>query len=90
MAPLLENNIRHWDICTTLPSTLTDLQAFSTPTRIVCGGQSNPAAQAIAKHLNELLPNSQKYWIDGASHFMLNTHFDDCFAALQDSFGERS
>jgi pimeloyl-ACP methyl ester carboxylesterase len=90
MAPLLENNIRHWDICTVTPYTLTDLKGFLTPTRIVCGGQSNPAAQAIAKHLNELLPNSQKTCIDGASHSMLNTHFDECFAALQDSFGERS
>ena len=90
MAPLLENNIRHWDICTVTPYTLTDLKGFLTPTRIVYGGQSNPAAQAIANHLNEHLPNSQKYSIDGASHSMLNTHFDDCFAALQVSFGERS
>ncbi|NRA62738.1 MAG: alpha/beta fold hydrolase, partial [Psychrobium sp.] len=56
MAPLTNNIIRHWDVCTTWISRLHDLQQCMIPTRLVCGNQSNPGANAICEHLNELLP----------------------------------
>jgi pimeloyl-ACP methyl ester carboxylesterase len=83
MVPLLGNNVRHWDLCTKLAYEAGDLQQLLTPTQIVYGSESNQIAKAIATHLQDLIPNSEKYQINGSSHFMVNSHTDECLAILQ-------
>jgi pimeloyl-ACP methyl ester carboxylesterase len=84
MVPLVDNNIRHWDIGVGIDSQLSDLQACTIPTRLICGTESNPVARAICDHLGKLLPVSKNYTIEGASHFMVTTHISECLDALGD------
>ncbi|XOV77886.1 MAG: alpha/beta fold hydrolase [Aestuariibacter sp.] len=86
MEPLVANNIRHWDISAALDCKAVDLQNLAIPTRLVCGTRSNPVAHAICEQLNKQIPHSKKYIIEGASHFLVTSHADDCLKAL----GEQS
>lgn len=86
MKPLLANNIRHWDLCTEIDSSLSDLKNCSVPTRLVYGDQSNPVARSICHYLEEHIPNSKKYKIEGASHFLVTSHSEECLQALEDQF----
>jgi pimeloyl-ACP methyl ester carboxylesterase len=85
MDALVINNIRHWDVCSTINHRLTELQNCVIPTRVVCGNQSNPVAHAISEHLNREIPNSKKYVIEGASHFLVTSHVNECLSVLEDS-----
>ena len=84
MDTLTRNNIRHWDICTSIRSNKSDLQGCSIPTRLVCGTESNPVAHAITDHLNKEILNSKKYTIEGASHFLVTSHASECLSVLKD------
>ena len=84
MAPLVKNNIRHWDIDAATGSDLSDLHGCAVPTRLVCGGQSNAVAGAICDHLRKHMPNSKQYVIEGASHFLVTTHAKQCLQAISD------
>ncbi len=84
MASLLENNLRHWDICTSVNNVHSDLRQLSVPTRIVCGSHSNEVAHAIVAHLDRELPNSKKFEVEGASHSLVTSHADECLAILND------
>lgn len=82
MSPLVDNNIRHWDICTATENKLSDLQALMVPTRLVCGSESNAVAHAIVDYLASEIPMTQKHLIKGASHFLVTSHVDDCLSVL--------
>ena len=82
MTSLVKNNIRHWNIISTTTNTHNDLNGCNVPTRLVYGDESNPVSGAICTHLNKHLPNSNKYIIEGASHFLVTSHADDCLNIL--------
>lgn len=82
MAPLVKNNLRHWDIGDALTHTLKDLHKMEIQTQIICGSESNPVAHAIAKHLHANLSNSHVHTINGANHFLVTTHPNECLKAL--------
>lgn len=82
MAPLVKNNLRHWDCDLAITYTLPDIYRCSVPTNLVCGNHSNPVANAICTHLNEHLPNSTKTTIEGASHFLVTSHVKECLKAM--------
>ncbi len=84
MEGLVDNNIRHWDLCVNSDYTLADLKKFPIPTRVVCGSESNPATRAIATVLTDNIACAHKTVIEGASHFLVNSHVDECLSALQD------
>jgi len=84
MEPLVANNVRHWNICTVDDSKVSDLKNLLVPTRLVCGTKSNPVAHAISDHLNNNIPTSKKYTVEGASHFLVTSHINECLAALSD------
>lgn len=85
MEQLVTNNIRHWDVCAAINSNPGDLQRCLVPARIVCGSGSHPIARAIAKQLHRQMVASKKYTIEGASHFLVTTHVDECVRVVQDS-----
>ncbi len=84
MESLVANNIRHWDSEAVMDCKAVDLQKLSVPTRLICGTQSNPVAHAICDHLHNQIPHSKKYIIDGASHFLVTSHVDECLETLCD------
>ncbi len=83
MAPMVRNNLRHWDVCTHSPYAAADLAGLDVPTRLVCGTRSNQVAHAIVAHLHSLLPHSRCWEIEGASHGLVTSHPDECLAILQ-------
>lgn len=83
MSTMVDNNLRHWDICTRAEHTAAELARLSVPTRLVCGTRSNPVAHAIVDHLHRLLPHSRRWEIEGASHGLVTSHADACLAVLQ-------
>jgi pimeloyl-ACP methyl ester carboxylesterase len=84
MEPLVKNNIRHWNIDSSICSDLSDLKKCTVPTRLVCGSHSNSVAHAICNHLSQQIPNSKKYVLEGASHFLVTSHTTECLQALND------
>lgn len=83
MVPFTANNIRHWDLCQSTVRPMSDYQSLAVPTTVVCGGNSNPIAQTIAKQLHAHIPNSSLISIETASHFMVTTHAEDCVTVMQ-------
>ena len=83
---LTENNLRHWlaGYNDTIGSDLNLLQQCTTPIRVVCGTQSSSVAKAICDCLIQGLPNSKKYTIEGASHFLVTSHPNECLSMLAD------
>jgi pimeloyl-ACP methyl ester carboxylesterase len=84
MGTLVENNIRYWDSEAVMDCKLDDLQKLSVPTRLICGTKSNSVAHAICDHLNNQIPHSKKYLIEGAIHFLVSSHAHECLAVLCD------
>ncbi|RRJ83385.1 alpha/beta fold hydrolase [Aestuariirhabdus litorea] len=84
MVPLLDNNLRHWQICTRLDYDRAALSRCTLPTRLVCGSDSNPVAHAIIDHLARELPCSQRYQITGANHALVTSHPEQCLAILSE------
>ncbi len=88
MIPLMENNLRHWDLSASLHYSAADLSGISVPTQLVYGDSSHPAAAAICLHLADALPNTDVAVISGANHFLVTSHADECIeliAEKQDS-----
>jgi|GEM_PF-6741567 len=83
---LTENNLRHWHAGDNdaIGSDLTQLQQCTIPTRLVCGTQSSSEIKAICDCLVQGLPNSKKYTIEGASHFLVTSHPNECLSVLTD------
>lgn len=82
MELMVSNNVRHWDVCTRISTDANALRQCTIPAHLVYGTRSNPVAHAIADHLCALLPVSRKTQIEGASHFLVTSHGDECLAAL--------
>jgi pimeloyl-ACP methyl ester carboxylesterase len=82
MAPLVPNNIRHWDLDAKSTATLEDLNRCAVSMRVVCGSESNPVAKAICEHITQQVPNCTARMVDGASHFLVTTHPRECLAAM--------
>ncbi len=85
MVPFTANNIRHWDLCQSTIRPMDDYHCLAVLTTVICGGNSNPIAQIIAKQLHAHIPNSCFTSIADASHFMVTTHAEACLAAMQGS-----
>ena len=84
MEPLTSNNIRHWELCSSMDYDLSHLEKCTVPTRLVYGDHSNPVARSICEHLKEHIPNSKTYEIKGASHFLVTSHAEECTHVLSD------
>lgn len=78
MRNLVRNNLRHWALCSEPQYSLENLKDFTAPTMLVNGSQSNVMAHRICECLAGFLISNEQYEIDGASHFMVNTHVARC------------
>ena len=74
MAPMAENNLRHWKLCKKSNFDAKLFQEIKIPVSIVHGTRSNSVAKDIAKTLHENIAESNLFSIEGASHFMITSH----------------
>ncbi|VUD47554.1 Fluoroacetate dehalogenase [Thalassocella blandensis] len=88
MRHLVQNNLRHWALCREPQYSLTQLQHFSAPTMLVNGTQSNRMAHQICHHLQHYMPNATLREIEGASHFMVNTHVQSSVEILLENLAK--
>ena len=82
MTPLVENNLRHWDVGAILNYSMSELSEVTVPTQLVYGNCSNPAAAAICLHLADALPNTDVAVVNGAHHFLVTSHASECIELL--------
>ena len=82
MIPLLENNLRHWDVGATLNHSMSELSEVTVPTQLVYGDCSNPAAAAICLHLADALPDTDVAVVNGANHFLVTSHANECIELI--------
>lgn len=80
MSALERDNLRHWEIGKTLESSdrESDYRALRVPTRLVHGERSNPLAHRIIETLEARIAGSEVSEIEGASHFLVTTHAEQC------------
>lgn len=87
MRPLVQNNMRHWELCLQPLYTLEQLKHYEPRVSIVCGSRSNAVAKKIAHHLDANFANSAVHIVEQASHFMVSTHPNDCIRLIQENVG---
>ncbi len=61
-----------------------DLPKMKTPTCIIWGKQDNVTPPEVAVEFNELLPNSDLFWIDKCGHAAMMEHPDAFNTILHD------
>lgn len=83
METMVRNNLRHWNVCERVAYTRKDLENCDIPTRLVYGSKSSIVAHELVKQLDSLMPVTKSYLIDGASHFLVTSHLDECLSVLQ-------
>lgn len=86
MLPLVKNNMRHWVICFNNGKKPAEYNALNIPVTFIHGTRSNSVAKTICTSLNENLPNSNIQVIENASHFMINSHPEECVKILRKSY----
>lgn len=82
MRGLTAHNFRHWQLSKNISSTAHDLQHCTIPTHVVYGTCSSPVTRAVCEHLASLMPHCYAFSIQGASHFLVTTHIDQCLAMI--------
>lgn len=82
MRDLTAHNFRHWQLSKNISTTAQDLQRCTIPTQVIYGTCSSPVTHAVCEHLVALMPNCCEYAVQGASHFLVTTHADQCLAII--------
>jgi pimeloyl-ACP methyl ester carboxylesterase len=80
-------NLRHWGGTFAFRPRLEDLRGLQVPTAIVYGSSSHRIPKLLAQRLAEVLPNSRAIALDGASHFMIQTHASESAHFIGDGIG---
>ena len=66
-----------------------DLPKMKTPTCIIWGKNDNVTPPEVATEFNELLPDSDLFWIDKCGHAAMMEHPDEFNTILNDWFNQR-
>lgn len=82
LGALVPHNLRHWQLCTSMPWQPEHVRQLNMPVTLVYGSQSDPATHAIARHVADLAPDSRLIEIPGASHMLVTSHPQECVAAM--------
>ncbi len=67
---------------------MADYGRLTMPALIVRGGLANEAMVEISEGLAASLPDVRSAVVDGASHFLITSHADDCARLLADFLAE--
>jgi pimeloyl-ACP methyl ester carboxylesterase len=66
-----------------------ELPKMTTPTAIIWGAQDNVTPPNVAEEFNELLPDSNLYWIDKCGHAPMMEHPNRFNEILEEWFSLR-
>lgn len=81
-------NVLDWRTAFAFEATPADYARLSLPALVVRGGLANDAMVAITEGLTESLPDARSAVVDGASHFLITSHAEDCAGLLADFLAE--
>lgn len=84
MILMTKNNMRHWENCRNNGMEKEEYNNLNIPVTLVHGSRSNSVAKAICTSLHRNLPNSNIHIINGASHFMITSHPEQCAKIIID------
>ena len=82
----VSTNLRDWRAALTFTHAFADFAAFDLPVTLVHGDVTCTPIKDVNRALLEAFPNAQKRTIQGAGHFLISTHPDQCAAALDAHF----
>ncbi len=77
-------NVLDWRTAFSFEAALDDYAGLKIPALVVRGGLANEAMVKITDGLAASLPDVRTSVVDGASHFLITTHADDCAQLLAD------
>lgn len=75
-------NVLDWRTVPSFQPTPAEWSTVQVPTLLVRGSQANPAMVQITGALKALLPNARDAVVEGAGHFLINTHPNECAELL--------
>lgn len=82
------SNVLDWRTAYTAKATAADYARLPMPVLLVRGSLANDAMLSITNGLSTSLPNARTAVVDGASHFLISTHAEDCARLLGDFLAE--
>jgi pimeloyl-ACP methyl ester carboxylesterase len=77
-------NVLDWRTAFAFEATMADYARLAIPALIVRGGLANEAMVAITEGLAASLPDVRMSVVEGASHFLITSHAEDCARLLGD------
>jgi pimeloyl-ACP methyl ester carboxylesterase len=75
-------NVLDWHTCFGFDAPPAEYSALDVPTLFVRGGQANPVIVTITEMLASIIPGARSDVVDGAGHFLISSHPQDCAALL--------
>lgn len=81
-------NVLDWRTAFRFQARMADYAAIEVPVLLVRGSLANDAMVAITETLARSLPDARPAVVDGANHFLITTHADDCARLLTDFLAE--
>ena len=83
-------NVLDWRTAYEFQAQKVDYAGLSMPVLIVRGGLANPAMVAISEALSASIPSVVSADVEGASHFLITSHADECAELLAEFLGKNA
>lgn len=87
MAAITGHNIQQWAANFAFRPTLDDIRAIPVPITLVHGEVTHPLCRLVNLRLHELLANSRLVEVEGASHFLIQSHAEVCAGIIDQDIG---
>lgn len=81
-------NVLDWRTAYGFEASMADYAQLTMPVLLVRGALANPAMIEITEALKASLPNTHPAVVDGASHFLITSHVEDCARILAEFLKE--
>jgi pimeloyl-ACP methyl ester carboxylesterase len=78
MAAMTGLNIQQWKANFAFAPSLDEIRAVGVPVSLVHGEVTHPLCKLVNERLHGLLPNSRIIEVEGASHFLIQSHAEIC------------
>ena len=81
-------NVLDWRTAYSFEARMADYAHLTIPVLLVRGARANPAMVEITEALKASLPNRRPAVVEGASHFLITSHAEECARLLADFLAE--
>jgi pimeloyl-ACP methyl ester carboxylesterase len=90
MAAMTGFNLQQWAANLAFTPSLDEIRALSTPITLVHGANTHPLCKRVNERLRGLLPDNRLIEVEGASHFLIQSHAETCAGIVDQDLAARS